>query len=204
MKEVAAYLLARLGGNEQPEQVDVINIFNSVGINADESKINALFSDLGKMSISVDKAIATGMEKLAVVGFGDGLNEQTLKMYLRTPEFIISAYVNSECRLIANGTICQRYISSKCQLKEHRRKQIAAFPVEMIQLIIEFCNIYCFICRGEKIYYSRGDSPPCPHARERCPQSPERDVSCETNCGCSGGGPGLFGDEDSSWTTSSS
>ena len=70
MKEVVAFMLARLGGNDKPSKKDVADILDSVGIRADAAKMDALFADIGKLALSVDEAIAAGTAKLAVVGFG--------------------------------------------------------------------------------------------------------------------------------------
>merc|ERR1719334_2433352 len=73
MEEVSAYLLARLGGNDKPSKEDVVAILDSVGIKADEAKLNALFADVEKLECSVDDAIAQGMAKLSVIPSGGGL-----------------------------------------------------------------------------------------------------------------------------------
>ena len=65
-------MLARLGGNDKPTKDDVAKIVDSVGIKADEAKMDAFFGDLDKLTVSVDEAIASGTEKLAVVGTGGG------------------------------------------------------------------------------------------------------------------------------------
>ena len=70
MKEVVAFMLARLGGNDKPSKEDVAKILDSVGITADDAKMDAFFGDLEKLTVSVDEAIAAGTEKLAVVGSG--------------------------------------------------------------------------------------------------------------------------------------
>merc|ERR1712087_18515 len=49
---------------------DVVAIPDSVGIKADEAKLNALFADVGKLECSVDDAIAQGMAKLSVIPSG--------------------------------------------------------------------------------------------------------------------------------------
>lgn len=40
MRYVAAYLLATLGGNENPEAKDIQKILESVGIEADDTRLN--------------------------------------------------------------------------------------------------------------------------------------------------------------------
>mmetsp|Transcript_70036 Transcript_70036/g.111393 ORF Transcript_70036/g.111393 Transcript_70036/m.111393 type:complete len:125 (+) Transcript_70036:210-584(+) len=72
MKEVVAFMLARLGGNDKPSKEDVSKILDSVGIKAEAEKLDALFADLEKLSCSVDEAIKTGMDKLAIIPAGGG------------------------------------------------------------------------------------------------------------------------------------
>eukprot|EP00483_Globobulimina_turgida_P004902 UN04911 len=67
MKEVVAFMLARLGGNAKPSKEDITKILDSVGIKPDTQKLDALFSDLEKLECSVDVAIKNGMEKLAII-----------------------------------------------------------------------------------------------------------------------------------------
>ena len=70
MKELICYLLARAGGNDKPSKDDVKNILASVGIEADEAKLDALFADLE--GLDVDAAIKEGMEQLAIIPTGGG------------------------------------------------------------------------------------------------------------------------------------
>lgn len=46
MKHLAAYLLLGLGGNTSPSAADVKAVLESVGIEADESRLNTLISEL--------------------------------------------------------------------------------------------------------------------------------------------------------------
>lgn len=46
MRYVAAYLLAALGGNANPSAADVKSILSSVGIDAEEEKLNKVISEL--------------------------------------------------------------------------------------------------------------------------------------------------------------
>jgi large subunit ribosomal protein LP2 len=46
MRYVAAYLLAALGGNAKPSAADVKNILSSVGIDAEEDKLNKVIAEL--------------------------------------------------------------------------------------------------------------------------------------------------------------
>merc|ERR1711924_18000 len=65
MRYVAAYLLAQLGGNAAPSADDVKSILSSVGVDADEVRLNKVLSELsGK---NVEEVIAEGKEKLASV-----------------------------------------------------------------------------------------------------------------------------------------
>lgn len=43
MRYVAAYLLAVLGGNTRPSAKDIKNILGSVGIEADDERLNKVF-----------------------------------------------------------------------------------------------------------------------------------------------------------------
>ena len=70
MKEVVAFLLARLGGNDKPSKEDVTAILDSVGISPDEAKLDAFFADIDKLGCSIDEAIKNGMDKLAVIPAG--------------------------------------------------------------------------------------------------------------------------------------
>ena len=46
MKHLAAYLLLGLGGNTSPSAADVKVVLESVGIEADESRLETLISEL--------------------------------------------------------------------------------------------------------------------------------------------------------------
>nr|AFM86160.1 ribosomal protein P2-like protein [Callorhinchus milii] len=68
MRYVAAYLLAVLGGNEAPASKDIKKILDSVGIGADDERLNKVISELkGK---NVEDVIAAGNAKLASVPAG--------------------------------------------------------------------------------------------------------------------------------------
>ena len=68
MKEVAAYLLCVLGGNESPSADDVTKVISAGGAEPAEESIAALVGDLeGK---SVNDLLAEGMEKLKDVPMG--------------------------------------------------------------------------------------------------------------------------------------
>ncbi|XP_075876836.1 large ribosomal subunit protein P2-like [Nelusetta ayraudi] len=68
MRYVAAYLLASLGGNENPNAKDIKKILDSVGIEADDTRLTKVISELeGK---NVDEVIASGFGKLASMPAG--------------------------------------------------------------------------------------------------------------------------------------
>ncbi|KAM9408742.1 large ribosomal subunit protein P2 [Pholidichthys leucotaenia] len=68
MRYIAAYLLAALGGNESPEAKDIKKILESVGIEADDTRLNKVISELkGK---NVEEVVASGYSKLASVPAG--------------------------------------------------------------------------------------------------------------------------------------
>ncbi|KFH41003.1 60S acidic ribosomal protein P2-like protein [Hapsidospora chrysogenum ATCC 11550] len=68
MKHLAAYLLLGLAGNNSPSAADVKNVLESVGIEADEERLNNLISELeGK---DINELIAEGNGKLASVPSG--------------------------------------------------------------------------------------------------------------------------------------
>lgn len=46
MKHLAAYLLLGLGGNTSPSASDIKDVLGSVGIDADEDRLNKLVSEL--------------------------------------------------------------------------------------------------------------------------------------------------------------
>ncbi|RSL71169.1 60S acidic ribosomal protein P2 [Fusarium duplospermum] len=68
MKHLAAYLLLTLGGNDSPSAADIKAVLESVGIEADDSRLETLISELkGK---DIQELIAEGSEKLASVPSG--------------------------------------------------------------------------------------------------------------------------------------
>ncbi|KAJ4314736.1 60S acidic ribosomal protein P2 [Fusarium piperis] len=68
MKHLAAYLLLTLGGNASPKAADIKAVLESVGIEADDSRLETLLSELkGK---DIQELIAEGSEKLASVPSG--------------------------------------------------------------------------------------------------------------------------------------
>ncbi|XP_032365981.1 large ribosomal subunit protein P2 isoform X1 [Etheostoma spectabile] len=68
MRYVAAYLLAALGGNGNPQANDIKKILESVGIEADNTRLEKVITELtGK---NVEEVITTGYGKLASVPAG--------------------------------------------------------------------------------------------------------------------------------------
>ncbi|KAI1908732.1 60S acidic ribosomal protein P2 [Ophidiomyces ophidiicola] len=68
MKHLAAYLLLGLGGNTSPSASDVKDVLSSVGIDADEERLDKLISELeGK---DLQELITEGTTKLASVPSG--------------------------------------------------------------------------------------------------------------------------------------
>ncbi|RUP45033.1 60s acidic ribosomal protein-domain-containing protein [Jimgerdemannia flammicorona] len=70
MKHLAAYLLLTLGGNSNPSSKDIKKVLSSVGIEADNERLESLLSSLqGK---DINELIAEGASKLASVPSGGG------------------------------------------------------------------------------------------------------------------------------------
>ncbi|KAL1965975.1 hypothetical protein VTN77DRAFT_4915 [Rasamsonia byssochlamydoides] len=68
MKHLAAYLLLGLAGNTSPSAADIKGVLESVGIDADEERLEKLISELeGK---DIQELIAEGSTKLASVPAG--------------------------------------------------------------------------------------------------------------------------------------
>ncbi|KAJ0230877.1 60S acidic ribosomal protein P2-5 [Hirschfeldia incana] len=68
MKVVAAYLLAKLGGNENPSVADLKKILESVGAEIDQEKIDLFFSLIKDHDVT--ELIAVGREKMAALSSG--------------------------------------------------------------------------------------------------------------------------------------
>ncbi|XP_041836923.1 60S acidic ribosomal protein P2 [Melanotaenia boesemani] len=68
MRYVAAYLLAALGGNTSPSAKDIKNILGSVGIEADDERLNKVISELNGKDIN--EVMNSGLSKLASVPAG--------------------------------------------------------------------------------------------------------------------------------------
>ncbi|OQO06359.1 60S acidic ribosomal protein P2 [Cryoendolithus antarcticus] len=68
MKHLAAYLLLGLAGNTSPSASDIKEVLSSVGIEAEEERLNSLLSELeGK---DINELIQEGSQKLASVPSG--------------------------------------------------------------------------------------------------------------------------------------
>lgn len=68
MRVVAAYLLAVLGGKENPQKADIQKILASVNADASDEQIDLLLNELkGK---NIEEVIAQGSQKLATVPVG--------------------------------------------------------------------------------------------------------------------------------------
>lgn len=70
MKIIAAYLLAVLGGNAAPSADDIKTILASVGVEAEDSNVELLLSEVKGKDFA--ELIASGREKLASVPSGGG------------------------------------------------------------------------------------------------------------------------------------
>ncbi|XP_050410112.1 60S acidic ribosomal protein P2 [Patella vulgata] len=70
MRYVAAYLLATLGGKDNPTSADIEKILGSVGIESEADKLKKVVDELkGK---KLEDLIAEGQKKLASVPSGGG------------------------------------------------------------------------------------------------------------------------------------
>ncbi|KAL2091057.1 hypothetical protein ACEWY4_013320 [Coilia grayii] len=68
MRYVAAYLLAVLGGNNSPSSKDIKHILGSVGIEADDERLNKVISELNGKDIN--QVMNSGLSKLTSVPAG--------------------------------------------------------------------------------------------------------------------------------------
>lgn len=70
MRYIASYLLAVLGGKDNPTAADLEKILGSVGISVEKDKMNKVVSELkGK---NIEELIEQGKEKLSTVPAGGG------------------------------------------------------------------------------------------------------------------------------------
>lgn len=68
MRYVAAYMLAVLGGLENPKNADIEKILSSVGIEADKERLTKVVTELtGK---NIEELIASGRDKLSSMPVG--------------------------------------------------------------------------------------------------------------------------------------
>ncbi|KAI5306892.1 60S acidic ribosomal protein P2 [Ascosphaera pollenicola] len=68
MKHLAAYLLLKQAGNAEPSAEDIKTVLSSVGIDADQERLDKLIAEVkGK---NIDELVAEGSEKLASVPAG--------------------------------------------------------------------------------------------------------------------------------------
>ncbi|XP_040193336.1 60S acidic ribosomal protein P2-like [Rana temporaria] len=72
MRYMAAYLLATLGGNSSPSAKDIKKILSSVGIEADQDRLDKIISELGGKN--VDDLINNGLSKLCSVPSGGAVS----------------------------------------------------------------------------------------------------------------------------------
>ncbi|XP_054905991.1 60S acidic ribosomal protein P2 [Poeciliopsis prolifica] len=75
MRYVAAYLLAVLGGNTNPSAKDIKEILSSVGIEADDERLNKVISELNGKDIN--EVMNSGLSKLASVPAGGAVAAPT-------------------------------------------------------------------------------------------------------------------------------
>ncbi|KAK8089071.1 60S acidic ribosomal protein P2 [Apiospora hydei] len=68
MKHIAAYMLLTLGGNASPSASDIKSVLQSVGIDAEEERLEKLLSELKDKDIQ--ELISEGSSKLASVPSG--------------------------------------------------------------------------------------------------------------------------------------
>ncbi|KAF8636423.1 hypothetical protein AX17_003605 [Amanita inopinata Kibby_2008] len=72
MRHIAAYLLLQLGGNAKPSAADVAKLLSTVGIEADDGRLETLIAELQGKDIA--NLIAEGSSKLASVPSGGGVS----------------------------------------------------------------------------------------------------------------------------------
>jgi large subunit ribosomal protein LP2 len=60
MKHLAAYLLLNLGGNASPSAKDIKGVLESVGIEADDERLNTLISELKGKDIQEVRGYKSG------------------------------------------------------------------------------------------------------------------------------------------------
>lgn len=71
MKHLAAYLLLQLGGNSSPKADDIKEVLSSVGIDADDERLDKLLEELDGKDISeVGAEISLGQEQVNANMYG--------------------------------------------------------------------------------------------------------------------------------------
>jgi large subunit ribosomal protein LP2 len=66
MKHLAAYLLLGLGGNSDPSASDITNLLESVGIEADEDRLEKLLEELKGKDIN-EVSMPLSCQKLGII-----------------------------------------------------------------------------------------------------------------------------------------
>uniref|UniRef100_A0A8P4KH45 Large ribosomal subunit protein P2 n=1 Tax=Dicentrarchus labrax TaxID=13489 RepID=A0A8P4KH45_DICLA len=95
MRYVAAYLLAALGGNDNPEAKDIKKILESVGIEADDTRLGKVISELsGK---NVNEVIATG--ECTNVPFDSLLKLVGVSLHLKQHLYTDIPIINLKCMI---------------------------------------------------------------------------------------------------------
>jgi large subunit ribosomal protein LP2 len=70
MRYIASYLLANLGGVEQPNVADMSKILSSIGVACEETQAQAVVAEMNGKAVA--EVIAAGGSKLATVSVGGG------------------------------------------------------------------------------------------------------------------------------------
>ncbi|KAI5283274.1 60S acidic ribosomal protein P2 [Ascosphaera acerosa] len=68
MKHLAAYLLLKQAGNAEPSAEDIKTVLSSVGIDADQERVDKLLAEVAGKDIN--ELVAEGSQKLASVPAG--------------------------------------------------------------------------------------------------------------------------------------
>lgn len=69
MDNIAAYLLLQIGGNASPTSADIKKVFASVGIEADDERLNKLISELKGKDINAVSCLSHTPCLLVVINF---------------------------------------------------------------------------------------------------------------------------------------
>jgi large subunit ribosomal protein LP2 len=70
MRHLAAYLLLRTGGNDQPTAADVSKVLSAAGVEADAERVKALLAEVEGKDLA--ELIASAKDRLFVGGGGGG------------------------------------------------------------------------------------------------------------------------------------